>query len=104
MGFSNELPPAYVWQDGPDHQHTLLLRDCPIVTVGPLGAGWRIQVVLKGDGIPPSEYTVRSLERGKAWAQRWVKQRERLVAKACGLPVKPLPAVSSSRGRPRNAA
>lgn len=65
------------------------------MTVGPVGAGWLIRVVLKGHGIEPLEYAVRSLDRGKGWAQRWVKQRERLVAKACGHPVEPSRPLSS---------
>lgn len=99
MGFSNQLPLKYVWREHGNDEYTLLLHDCPIITVGPLGSGWRIQVVLKGEGIEPQEYTVRSLERGKSWAQRWVKQRERLVARACGHPVKPPPLIASARGR-----
>lgn len=104
MGMSNALPSAYLWSEDPEGQYTLSLNDCPILRVGPLGSGWRIQIVLVGDGIEQQEYTVRSLERGKSWAQRWVKQRERLVAKACGNSVPTLPAVSSFRRRSKRAA
>ena len=99
-----DLPPAYVWHADEHGQHTLLLKDCPIVTVGPMGAGWLIRVVLKGHGIEPLEYAVRSLDRGKGWAQRWVKQRERMVARACGQPVEPSRPLSSTFGGRRKAA
>lgn len=104
MGINNHLPLPYVWREDDRQEHTLLLNDCPIVTVGPQGSGWRIRVVLEGEGIEPLEYAVRSLERGKSWAQKWVKQRERLVARACGHPVKPLPPYSSARGSRRKVA
>jgi len=104
MAAPNDLPPAYAWHADEDGQHTLSLNACPIVTVGPMGAGWLIRVVLKGRGIEPLEYAVRSLERGKSWAQRWVKQRERLVARACGQPLESSRPLSSMAGGRRKAA
>lgn len=85
MPFSSKLPPDYVWQEDGE-QHTLYLGDVALVRIKPLGAGWIAQILLEAPGIVRQQIAVRRVEFGKGWAARWVMQRQRVVANACGRP------------------
>lgn len=95
MTVSNKLPPDFFWQQEHD-QHTLFLDTIPLARVAPVGLGWRVDTLLEVPGITPQQVAVRHADYGKSWATRWVLQRQRAVAAACGRldlipPVAPTP-------------
>ncbi len=95
MTVSNKLPPDFFWQQDHD-QHTLFLDTVALARVAPVGLGWRVDTLLEVPGIPLQQVAVRHADYGKSWATRWVLQRQRAVAAACGRldlvpPVAPTP-------------
>lgn len=95
MTVSNKLPPAFRWQEDRD-EFTLFLDSHPLVKVAPVGSGWRVDTLLEAPGIGLQQVAVRRAEYGKSWATRWVLQRQRAIATACGRedlipPVAPAP-------------
>lgn len=85
MPLSSKLPPDYVWRD--EHgQQTLYLNDRPLARVRRVAAGWRAEILFDAPGVAAQQAAVRGPEYGRIWACRWVAQRQRLVATACGRP------------------
>lgn len=85
MPSHTQLSPDYGWRQA-DEAHTLYLNDHPLVRIAPLGAGWLVETLLEAPGLTSQQVAVRHAEYGKGWAVRWVLQRQRLVAAACGRP------------------
>ena len=79
-----KLPPDFIWQQEGD-THTLYLDKHQIVRVAPVGkGGWMMETVIQEPGIEPQRFAVRTVDLGRGSAARWVLQRMRLIAKACG--------------------
>lgn len=80
---SSKLPSDFIWRQE-QNEHTLYLDLTPIAKVLPVGGGLMVQSVLGVPGVEPLLFAVRSVENGKGSAIRWVAQRQRLIARACG--------------------
>jgi hypothetical protein len=85
MSTSVQLPPDYVWEEDNGEQ-ILSLNGYPLVRVAPVGSAWRVETLLEVPDITPQQVAVRRAEYGRGWANRWVLQRQRLIAPACGRP------------------
>jgi hypothetical protein len=85
MPFNTKLSPDYVWRQAGE-AHTLYLDEHALARIAPSGAGWLVETLLDTPGITPQQVAVRRAEYGKGWVGRWILQRQRLVAAACGRP------------------
>jgi len=85
MSTSIQLPPDYVWEEENGEQ-ILSLNGYPLVRVAPVGSAWRVETLLEVPDITPQQVAVRRAEYGRGWANRWVLQRQRVIASACGRP------------------
>ena len=94
------LPPAYVWLAEAE-KHTLFLAECPLVVIEPQGGAWLVRTVLEAPDIAPQRLLVRTVDAGKRWGARWIKDRQRLIAKACDRPdlMPPPPKPNTRRSR-----
>jgi hypothetical protein len=79
-----KLPPDFIWQQE-GNAHALYLDKRQIARVAPVGkGGWMMETVILEPGIEPQRFAVRTVDLGRGSAARWVLQRMRLIAKACG--------------------
>lgn len=79
------LPPEFIWRADVD-RHTLYAGDEPLVQIEPVGAGWIASTAFRAPGLAPQRYAVRTIEAGKGWGERWVRERQRLIARTLGKP------------------
>lgn len=79
------LPADYGWRHE-GGKHTLFLGNCPLVVIEAQGAGWLVRTALHARDIAQQRLLVRKVDAGKRWAARWVRDRQRLIARACNRP------------------
>lgn len=85
MPLIGTLPPNFVWRVI-DDQVILLLDSCHVARIRPMGAGWVMETLVEAPGLAAHQVAVRSVAAGQRWATRWAKERQRLIAAACGRP------------------
>lgn len=79
------LPPDFIWRVDED-RHTLYVGDTPLVRVEPVGSGWVASTAFQAHGLTPQRYAVRTIESGKGWGERWVRERQQLIARTLERP------------------
>lgn len=98
------LPPDFTWRADVD-QHALYAGDTPLVRIEPVGNGWVASTAFHAPGLAYQRYAVRSIQSGKGWAERWVRERQQLIARTLGRPeLSQRQATHSERRRDASAA
>lgn len=98
------LPPDFTWRADVD-RHTLYAGDTPLVRIEPVGSGWVASTAFHAPGLASQRYAVRTVESGKGWGERWVRERQHLIARTLGRPeLAHLQATHPERSRNASAA